>query len=227
MYQLIENAQNNVTPRHFPAPVWDGRFRIVPKRRSERCRMPGCCASRQGNIQRAKGNDETMQRQRATCSMQPRARTATTQQHAASKAPPWAHVSRYGVGRSHNSAVVSVNSPPTAETSTQCRKLPRPEEFQRVVRQGISKRDIRMRSNLGPKVRPCAVPRTHSTARWHAYPRGSRYRHCTSMPCESRPAVPAEGAVRSAACRRNGLALSASALGMGSPRWLSGPGQPH
>ena len=85
MYQLIENAQNNVTPLHFPAPVWDGRFRIVPKRRSERCRMPGC-ASRQGNIQHAKVNDETMQWQRATCAMQPRARAATNQQHAASKA---------------------------------------------------------------------------------------------------------------------------------------------
>ena len=64
VYQLIENAQNNVTPLHFPAPVWDGRFRIVPKRRSERCRMPGCCASRQGNIQRAKGNDAA-----ATCNV--------------------------------------------------------------------------------------------------------------------------------------------------------------
>ncbi len=35
VYQLIENAQNNVTPLRFPALVWDGRFRIVPKRRSE------------------------------------------------------------------------------------------------------------------------------------------------------------------------------------------------
>jgi hypothetical protein len=226
VYQLIENAQNNVTPLRFPAPVWDGRFRIVPKRRSDDAACPAA-ASRQGNTQRAKGNDETMQWQRATCSMQPRARGGNDPAARGVESTAGAHVSRYGVGRSHNSAVASVNSPPTAETSTQCRKLPRPEEFQRVVRQGISKRDIRMRSNLGPKVRPCAVPRTHSPPRWHAYPRGSRYRHCTSMPCESRPAVPAEGAVRSGACRRNGLALSASALGLGSPRWLSGPGQPH
>jgi hypothetical protein len=223
---LIENAQNNVTPLHFLAPVWDGRFRIVPKRRSENdaaCPAAALPAKATFNVRK-----ETMKRcsgnvQRAPCNQgRARQRTSSTRRR-----KPWAHVSRYGVGRSHNSAVGSVNSPPTAETSTQCRKLPRPEEFQRVVRQGISKRDIRMRSNLGPKVRPCAVPRTHSPPRWHAYPRGSRYRHCTSMPCESRPAVPAEGAVRSGACRRNGLALSASALGLGSPRWLSGPGQPH
>jgi hypothetical protein len=129
VYQLIENAQNNVTPLHFPAPVWDGRFRIVPKRRSERCRMPGCCASRQGtNIQRAKGNDETVHRQRATCSMQPRARGGND--------PAARGVESTAVGaceplwcRPLAQQRSSEREFPTAETSTRCRKVPRPEPF--------------------------------------------------------------------------------------------------
>ena len=45
VYQLIENAQNNVTPLRFLAPVWDGRLRIVPKRRSDDAACPAAARS--------------------------------------------------------------------------------------------------------------------------------------------------------------------------------------
>ena len=62
MYQLIENAQNNVTPLRFPAPVWDGRFRIVPKRRSDDASCPAAALPAKATYNVRK---ETMQRQRA------------------------------------------------------------------------------------------------------------------------------------------------------------------
>ncbi len=172
---------------------------------------------------------ETMQRQRAACSMQ-LVKGARGNDPAARgvESTAVAHVSRYGVGRSHNSAVASVNSPPTAETSTQCRKVARPEPFP--ARRAAGHQQARHPDALELRPQGAALCHaTHSTARWHAYPRGSRYRQCTSMPCESRPAVPRrwgspvrgmpqEWARPFHICARTGLTPL---------RWLSGPGQPH